>query len=71
MQDRKTMTSPDLWTAFEYQDRHTGEQFGVSLATLLQCVCIAEQLHAVPQLEADWEALTIPSVLRERANLAS
>lgn len=60
---------PDLWALFEFHDSKTGEEFGVSLATLLQCLCIAEQCHLVPPLETDWELRTIPPVLRERAAL--
>ena len=62
--------SPDLWAVFEYRDSSTGEKFGVSLATLLQCLCVAEQRHVVPPFEADWEAVTIPQALRDRAALS-
>lgn len=56
---------PDFWAIFEFQDGNNGETFGVSLATLLQCLCIAEQRHIVPPFEADWEVKTIPPALRE------
>jgi len=60
---------PDLGAVFEFEDARTGESFGVSLATLLQCLCIAEQRHLVPPLEADWESRTIPPALRCMARL--
>lgn len=61
--------APDLRAVFEFEDGRTGESFGVSLATLLQCLCIAEQRHLVPPLEADWELRTIPPALRRLARL--
>lgn len=54
----------DFGTLFEFGDVKTGEAFGVSLATLLQCLCIAEQRCLVPPLEPDWEAQAIPAALR-------
>ena len=71
MPDQEISLSPDLWAIFEYQDSSTGEKFGVSLATLLQCLCIAEQRHVVPPFEANWEAVTIPKTLRERAAIST
>ena len=64
MPDQDTPLSPDLWAVFEFQDSNAGEAFGVSLATLLQCLCIAEQRHVVPPFENDWEAAVIPKALR-------
>jgi hypothetical protein len=65
MSDRELSSSPDFWTVFEFQDTKTGETFGVSLATLLQCLCIAERRHVIPPFEPDWEVMSIPSALRE------
>lgn len=65
----RSCQSPDLWAVFEFEDGRTGETFGVSLATLLQCLCIAEQRHLVPPLEADWESRTMPPVLRRMARV--
>lgn len=65
MPDHRASSSPDLWAVFEFQDGNTGETFGVSLATLLQCLCVAEQRHVVPPFEVDWETIAIPKVLRE------
>lgn len=67
MPDRDYLLSPDFWAVFEFQDSSAGETFSVSLATLLQCLCIAEQRHIVPPFEADWELITIPPALREKA----
>lgn len=61
---RPSPRPPDFSAVFEFEDRRTGETFGVSLATLLQCLCIAEQRHLVPPFERDWEATTIPPALR-------
>lgn len=63
--------SPDLTAMFEFHDPQAGQRFGVSLATLLQCLCIAEQRHLVPPLEAAWEAESLPAVLREMSQLSS
>ncbi|MDD5395353.1 MAG: hypothetical protein PHE17_20200 [Thiothrix sp.] len=52
---------------FEFEDSKTGTAFGVPLAVLLQCLCIAEQRHLVPPLEPEWEVLTIPPALRAYA----
>ncbi|KPW36294.1 hypothetical protein [Pseudomonas coronafaciens] len=60
---------PDLAAVFEFQDSRAGKSLGVSLATLLQCLCIAEQRHLVAPLEADWELETLPPALREMARL--
>jgi hypothetical protein len=62
--------SPDFGAVFEFQDSNSGETFGVLLATLLQCLCIAEQQHIVPPFEEGWEAKTIPPVLREMSVVA-
>lgn len=67
MSDEGASLPPDFWAVFEFQDINTGKAFGVSLATLLQCLCIAEQRHVVPPFEVDWEAIAIPKVLRERS----
>lgn len=65
MPNKEASSSPDLWAVFEFQDSNTGETFGVSFATLLQCLCIAEQCQAVPPFEPEWEVMTIPIALRE------
>jgi hypothetical protein len=59
----------DFGTLFEFGDNHTGEAFGVSLATLLQCLCITEQRYLVPPLDSAWEALAIPPVLRAMSSI--
>ena len=56
---------PDFATLFKFEEVKTKKTFGVSLATLLQCLCIAEQRHLVPPFEAAWEAISIPKTLRE------
>lgn len=61
--------APQLDCVFEFQHDTTGHRYGVSMATLLQCLCIAEQLHRVPPLEPTWEALTLPPSLRELSRL--
>lgn len=52
-------TYVDLSTIFEFQ---AGKEapIGVHLATLLQCLCLAEKQHIVPPLEADWLDAVIP-----------
>lgn len=65
MPNRKPLSSPDLGAVFEFLDTNNEEVFGVSLATLLQCLCIAEQRHIVPPFERNWEINTIPPALRE------
>lgn len=65
MSDRKPSSPPDFGAVFEFQDSRSGEIFGISLATLLQCLCIAEQRHLVPPFEVNWEVKTIPPALRE------
>jgi hypothetical protein len=67
--DMVSLSPPDLWAVFEFQDGSIGQAFGVSLATLLQCLCIAEQRHFVPPFEEAWEAATIPPVLRAMSTL--
>lgn len=67
--DTVSLPPPDLWAIFEFQDTSTDQAFGVSLATLLQCLCIAEQCHLVPPFEAAWEVATIPPALRAMATL--
>lgn len=69
MADRESSSLPDYWAIFEFQDSNTCETFSVSLATLLQCLCIAEQRHIVPPFEAEWEVKTIPPSLREMSDI--
>ena len=57
----------DFGTAFEFSDSRTGQNFCVTLATLLQCLCIAEQQHIVPPFETAWEVEAIPVELRAMA----
>lgn len=64
------LTLNDLTTLFEFEDSQSGECFCLSLMTVLQCLCIAEQCHIVPPLDKEWEALTIPAALRERGRIA-
>lgn len=54
----------DLSTVFEFQ---IGKEppTGVYLATLLQCLCLAEQQHLVPPLETDWLDAVIPTHSRD------
>lgn len=54
----------DLSAIFEFRDSHAGVTAGVSLATLLQCLCIAEDRHLVPPFEPAWEVMAIPPILR-------
>lgn len=61
----------ELASVFEFHDARTGQNFGVSLATLLQCLCIAEQRQLVPPLEAAWEAQTFAPTLRELSRLVT
>jgi hypothetical protein len=56
-------------TIFDFSNAQNATQVGVSLATLLQCLCIAEQRHLVPPLEPEWEQMTIPSILRNYSTL--
>ncbi|WP_139240041.1 hypothetical protein [Azotobacter vinelandii] len=67
--DPNLLASPEWTTIFEFQNSHTGERFGVTLATLLQCLCIAEQCHLVPPFEADWEKAAIPTAIRSLATI--
>ncbi|MCB1622307.1 MAG: hypothetical protein KDI44_16390 [Thiothrix sp.] len=62
----------ELDTLFEFEapaGAGDGATFVVSLATLLQCLCIAEQRFLVPPLDPDWEARTIPPTLRARSRV--
>lgn len=54
----------DLSTVFEFQSGKKAP-IGVYLATLLQCLCLAEQQHLVPPLEADWLDAVIPPSSRD------
>jgi hypothetical protein len=56
-------------TIFVFRNAQNGTQVGVSMATLLQCLCVAEQRHLVPPLEPEWEQMTIPSILRNYSAL--
>lgn len=58
----------DLGTVFEFAAGATGEPFGVTLATLLQCLCIAQKKGFVPPFEADWVEVMIPPILHENIN---
>lgn len=69
--DTASPPPPDLWAVFEFQDGGTGQTFGVSLATLLQCLCIAERHRIVPPFEEAWEAATIPPALRAMSSLTT
>lgn len=64
----RDVPAPDLCAIFAFEDR-AHQEFGVSLATLLQCLCIAEQRHLVPPFDPDWERATIPPALRERTKI--
>lgn len=59
----------DLSAIFEFRDVRTGVTAGVSLATLLQCLCIAEDRHLVPPFEPAWEVMTIPPILRSMSTI--
>ncbi len=71
MLNGQSLLSPDFGAVFEFQDSNSKETFGVSLATLLQCLCIAEQQHIVPPFEKDWEANTVPPALREMSTITA
>lgn len=58
---------PDFGALVEFQNAETGQSFFVSVATLLQCLCIAEEQLIVPPFEPEWEALCIPPELRKRS----
>ncbi len=60
---------PNFATFFEFQEAKSGKKFTVTLATLLQCLCIAEQQFIVPPFEPDWEAATIPPLLRSMSQI--
>ncbi|BAP88338.1 uncharacterized protein E1O_12070 [Burkholderiales bacterium GJ-E10] len=64
----RDLPAPDLFALFAFEERGLGE-FGVSLATLLQCLCIAEQRHLVPPFDPDWERATLPLALRKMAEI--
>ena len=59
----------ELDAVLEFEDKRSGTPVGVSVATLLQCLCIAQERCLVPPFEADWEAATIDPVIREMARL--
>jgi hypothetical protein len=59
---------PDPTVVFEFEDQR-GAPVGVLLATLLQCLCIAQARALVPPFEPDWAAATIGPVIREMARL--
>ena len=59
--------APDLGALFEFEDTRSGRRFTVSLAVLLQCLCIAEAHMTVPPFEAELEFATIPDQLRAMA----
>ena len=71
MSDPVFQPPPDLSAIFEFQDTRTDQTFGVSLATFLQCLCIAEQRHLVPPFEEAWEAATIPPALRAMSTVSA
>ncbi len=56
----------DLGTVFEFSHETSGEFFGMTLATLLQCLCVAEELGFVPPLDTAWSKAVIPSVIQIR-----
>jgi hypothetical protein len=58
---------PDLASVFEFEDQRSGTAVGVLLATLLQCLFIAQERRLVPPFEPDWEAATIDPVIRQMA----
>jgi len=60
-----TTVTPDFGALIEFEDSRTQSSFVVTMATLLQCLCIAEEHLLVPPFEAEWAATTIPPVLRE------
>lgn len=58
-------TNIDLGTVFEFRSAESSDSFGVTLATLLQCLCAAEARGLVPPLEKEWEVAVIPKFIRE------
>lgn len=66
MENLMTITNePDYSILFHFEDGVTGEDFTVSLATLLQCLCIADHHQLVPPLDQGWTESNIPPILRE------
>ena len=58
-------TESDLAATFAFEDVRGDRVFLVSLATLLQCLVIAEKRHLVPPFDRDWAARAVPAVIRE------
>lgn len=58
---------PDFGALIGFQNAETGEAFVITVATLLQCLCIAEEQLIVPPFEPVWSVVCIPTILRERS----
>ncbi|PRA81781.1 hypothetical protein CQ054_20080 [Ochrobactrum sp. MYb29] len=64
---KSTLVAPDFGALIEFQNSETGEVFLITVGTLLQCLCVAEQQLVVPPFEPDWAAVAIPPILRKRS----
>ena len=53
-------TQSDLGALFRFEDTQTGFEALVSLATLLQCLCVSRNACLVPELPVEWKNVALP-----------
>ncbi|WP_408914481.1 hypothetical protein [Brucella pseudogrignonensis] len=64
---KSIQVAPDFGALIEFENAESGQVFVITVATLLQCLCIAEHELIVPPFEPEWAAVAIPLLLRERS----
>lgn len=57
----------NLGAAFRFEDPSTGLEALVSLATVLQCLCVARDKHLVPEFTNEWKAKALPEIIERMA----
>lgn len=58
---------PNLGAAFRFEDPTTGLEALVSLATVLQCLCVSRDKHLVPEFTSEWKATALPEIIERMA----
>jgi len=59
----KDKTQSELGALFRFEDTRTGLEALVSLATVLQCLCVSRNARIVPELPADWKETALPDCI--------
>lgn len=67
----KGETLSDLAALLRFENPQTGVEALVSVATVLQCLCVSRNAHLVPELPADWKKTALPEAIEAMSILSA